>query len=510
MTRSTEFRNAGSRFGSTIRQSLDMITGRNVSNYTLLFLDPTKQHKKGESKNIVVPYIVLGRNSSCHVQYGDDFPTVSRQHASIQSDDKGCTLIHNPQATNPTYVDGKQIAEYYNLETGDEIQLSQDGPRIRFLMDKNMKTSTIGFTRRMSMAIGQSLRPYKQALMVAGLLLLGVIGYSVWSTIKVSDMEAEQGKLTSDIEDTKATISSQFDSIQSLKQQTQKHEVEIKQTQSQIQSSLNARRNLSTMLINSESSGEKSSVAVSKILHGLEENIYYIHVLNFELGNKLNVIDEENPIVRRWSGTGFLSTDGRFYTARHVVEPWYYPDSSCGDLARINDLISGGTSVFVKYLAVSSSGDSFEFTNKDIIDDSSRDIVVEYECEGDEIRANVPSAGDWQTDYAYINIGNRSSNISYDRSLSRNLERGETLYILGYPLGLHLQDDYTLSPVYSEAKVAQNGLKNGLLHVTSESFAGGNSGGPVFAIRHNKLVVVGIVSGGYGKVGVIVPTANFR
>ena len=132
-----------------------------------------------------------------------------------------------------------------------------------------------------------------------------------------------------------------------------------------------------------------------------------------------------------------------------------------------------------------------------------------YDCAEVKLNINVPNRRG--TDYAYVNLGNKTSNIVYDRELSGRLDRGETLYIHGFPGGLHLQDNYTLDPVYSEAIVAQNGIKNGVIHVTSMSFAGGNSGGPVFEYRNNKLIVIGIAAAiAHQKIGVVVPAINFR
>ncbi|MEP6795619.1 MAG: FHA domain-containing protein [Saprospiraceae bacterium] len=507
MSRNTEFRNAGSRFGSTIRQSLDLISGRNVNNYTLLFLDPTKQHIRGESKNIVVPYIVLGRNSSCHVQYGDEYPTVSRQHASIQSDEKGCVLIHNPQATNPTYVDGRPISGYHNLESGDEIQLSHDGPRIRFLMDKTVKTSTIGFTRRMSMAIGQSLRPYKRALLVAGALLIGIIGYSIWSTLKVATLDKNQSELSIQIKDAGKELDEYLLTLDSLGVKTKTNSTEIAKTKMNI-------ANVQSRLIGpgglSRASPSSSSVEVSGLLKELEKNIYYIHVLEFKLpGIEVDMFDEAKQYMLKWSGTGFLASDGRFYTARHVVQPWFYPQEGCDIRALINNYVAKGGSVMIKYVAISPSGDSFTFTGDQVFADPSNDKSDgPYTCGEHEITIDAPVG--YSTDYAYIMMGNRKSNIEYNRELSKKLERGETLYIHGYPGGLHLQDDYTLSPVYSEAMVAQEGIRNNVIHVTSMSFVGGNSGGPVFALRGNKLIVIGLAVATYDKIGIVIPAANFR
>ncbi len=473
MAANTEFRNAGSRFGSTIRQSLDMITGHNVSNYTLIFLDSTKHHKRGESKNIVVPYIVLGRDPSCHVQFGDEFPTVSRQHASIQSDERGFTIIHNPQATNPTYVDGRPIIGSHKLESGDEIQLSQDGPKIRFVMDKSAQTSTIGFTRRMSMAIGQSLRPYKTALYFALVLLIAVIGYSVWSTNRIGQLSEEVVAI---------------DSLQSVSME----EEQLKR---------------------------EAELTFPAALKALEDNIYYIQVIDIKLNrrdpyNYLEPNESTFKLALSWSGTGFLTSDGKFITARHVIEHWNYPPEDCSFESVINNFINDGGKVTVTFRATSSSNHTFTFTNEDLKSDKSSDEFTEVECNFSQRKSfklglNMPKTN--STDWAYFELNIKPSTLKYERELSKSLTKGETLFVLGYPLGLHLQSDFSkdsLEPVFSRVTVGQTGIKNGLVNVSENSLIGGHSGAPVFARRGEEYIVVGIVSSSSDKIGQIVPIAN--
>ncbi|MCB0574654.1 MAG: hypothetical protein KDC61_08820, partial [Saprospiraceae bacterium] len=100
---------------------------------------------------------------------------------------------------------------------------------------------------------------------------------------------------------------------------------------------------------------------------------------------------------------------------------------------------------------------------------------------------------------------------AYDRDLSTKLGSGESVYILGYTDGTSFQEGSRLQPLYSESKVAQSGLVNGLINVTDRNFGPGNSGGPVFVLRDGTPTVVGIVAAMVGSsVGVIVPVKYIR
>lgn len=514
MARNTEFRNAGSKFGSTLRQSLDFISGRSGNMYTLVFLDPSRQHKRGDSRNIVIPYVVMGRDASCNIQYGEEYPTVSRQHASIQSDERGCILIPNPKATNPTYVDGKPISGYHTLTSGDEIQLSQNGPRIRFIIDNVMTAGTMGFTRRMSLAIGQSLRPYRRGIMILSLLLVSLGAYSVWNTFKVRHLKATQKEMENQLTSTNLEINRLVDSLNKLGPQTEVNQSEIEGLKTRLEGLSDKR----TSLLTSSSRPEKSEATgrdgdLVKLLEKAKDDIYFIYPIDFTVGGEWDLFDEAKQYMFKWSGTGFMAKDGRFYTARHVLEPWMYPREKCTIDFLINNYVKNGGTVFLKYKAVSPTGQSFTFTHKDIHTDQSFDEVTgPYECDEFEEGVYIRAPIDSRTDWAYVTMGNVSSHLRYDRTLSANLVIRRQLYIYGFPGGGRLQSENNtqLIPVYSEALVAQNGIINGELHVSQMSFTGGNSGGPVFGLENGELVVVGLVAAGFEKIGIVVPAANFR
>ena len=67
-----------------------------------------------------------------------------------------------------------------------------------------------------------------------------------------------------------------------------------------------------------------------------------------------------------------------------------------------------------------------------------------------------------------------------------------------------------IKPLYNECNVARDGLSNGVIYISNRGFDQGNSGGPVFTKTNNRYVVVGIVSGGAGAQGLVVPITAIR
>ncbi len=180
MAQNTIKQSGQSDFRRTMSQGLDAFRGRDIPNYSLLFLDNTLKKSAGMHENIVVPYIELGRSNKCHIRYGEDYPTVSRVHAAIRSQNGQFYIKH--LGTNPTLINGYPINDIAQLNNGDEIQLSHEGPKLRF-NTSTMKTSTMKFTQRMSLYTAQALKPYRQLVigLATALLLLTLVGsYFLW------------------------------------------------------------------------------------------------------------------------------------------------------------------------------------------------------------------------------------------------------------------------------------------------------------------------------------------
>lgn len=231
--------------------------------------------------------------------------------------------------------------------------------------------------------------------------------------------------------------------------------------------------------------------------------VYYIQTSKIELsyGGKTYAVNDG------YSGTGFLLSDGRFVTARHVVQPWMFHSADSDDerLLILNKLSSAGAVIKHFFNAYSPTGDKMSFISTNARIDSSSD---KWSWLGGESYL----LGDLSKDWASFQT-NKVGRLVADGSLSNDLPMQADLKILGYPLGLgaHLRDN-DISPLYSEAKVARRGLYEGRIVITAISYEHGNSGGPVFAtLKNGDLRVVGIVSASIGgSTGYIVPISAIR
>lgn len=75
--------------------------------------------------------VTVGRDPQCGVQFGEDVPTVSRVHVALEPDQRG-VVLRPLSRTNPTLVNGVSVSDPLRLQDGDEVQLSVEGPRLRF------------------------------------------------------------------------------------------------------------------------------------------------------------------------------------------------------------------------------------------------------------------------------------------------------------------------------------------------------------------------------------------
>ena len=160
-----------------------IFNGSGRTYYILEHKTSSKYHSAGESQKIIIDQIEIGRDASCQVRYDESFDTVSRKHAAIVRDGNNWQLIHL-STSNPTLVNGRPIQGTYYLQSGDEIQLSVNGPRLGFIQPQGKQglTSSIKLTERMNLFREQALRPYRRAIWaLAGLLLLVIIGFGGWN-----------------------------------------------------------------------------------------------------------------------------------------------------------------------------------------------------------------------------------------------------------------------------------------------------------------------------------------
>lgn len=531
--RTEQFKSAGSNLGRTLGQSLSMITGKDIPNYSLLFLDASISRKRGEHETIFMPHIVLGRSTRCHVRFGDEHKTVSREHASITVDGSNFVINHNPSASNPTYVNGRAIGGAHHLQNGDEIQLSSNGPKMRFNAS-TLKTSTIGLTSRIGKAMSQAVKPYKTALWVMGLLLVGSLAFSGWNMYKLSNTEKaykmEIDSVRQQVIAGKLSIEEANKKIEEISKKEQyvpligsgRVKPNSDKDNDGIQDNLDKCPNDYGIMkcygcptcTELDPDPFKTTVDFSDLP---SDDVYYIYALRVEaaMNGEIEYVNADQvwPGEKRaglWGGTGFLTDENLFITARHVVQPWRYPNSDW--MKRLSYLEANGAILSVTFEALSRNGDKFTFTtNNSTYDDSSDELVnnkMEYKGQTLEYISKEYTKG--SSDWAFIKMNNRKGKIKINRNLSKNLPTGTRLYPVGYSYTLKLQpngDD--LKPLLSECITAQDKLTNGVINTALRGFGPGNSGGPVFINIDGKFEVVGIVSAGLGsEIGIIVPVSN--
>lgn len=458
----------------------------------------SKYHRAGEAQEIIVDQIEIGRDPKCQVQFDENFKTVSRRHAAIVRDADNWKLIQLSQ-TNQTFLNGRPVANEWYLQNGDEIQLSVNGPKLGFIVPtgNKSKTGSIALSRRLSLFRQQALKPYKTAMAILSVLLVLAIGGGVWSVVNANK------KIVEITETTQAQLDAakqRGEEMQAQLDSANKKVIEIdkkyKNLQKQIKDVAAPKSDISST---TRVSGSKTS---NKSIAACEPSVYFVLIRKVVI--KFN--GENRTYENVGTGSGFLLNDGRFITARHVVEPWMFPKDETDEFNILCNAVAHNGGEVISYIeAYSPTGKTLTFTSKQVrvnrTADESRTI--------DGITLRKAPLG--PTDYAIFSTS-QTGGLSYHNQLSKRLEMRDKLTILGYPMGLGANSPNDIRPIYSEAAVACNGLEHGLILTTATTFEHGNSGGPVFATTTDgELIVVGLVSAGAGRsTGFVVPISAVK
>ena len=492
----------------SIGAGMKSVMGSSKKYYILEHKVSSKYHQAGESQEIIVDQIEIGRSSKCQVRYDESFSTVSRRHAAIVKEGENWKIVQL-SSTNSTFLNGHKVKNEWYLQNGDEIQLSVNGPKLGFIIPtgKRATVGSIGLTRRMSLFRQQALRPYKTAIATLACL---IVLLSCGGGYKLYDLHQKNEHLAQVAEKQSQEIKAvNTKNAELAKEVTAKGET-ISEMGKQIDELKKRKPQIIKQVINKTvSGGNVDNSAINKCL----PNIFYIQTLGFEItfpdGKKTTVeCGRGEDKLPGWSGTGFLLSDGRFVTARHVSEGWYFFVSG-GEvnktLLNLNAIANNGGKVVAHFIAISSSGTKMTFTSDQFHCNRSHDSENHTE-DGTKV---VMAALD-NTDFAYFNAG--GSGLPFNSSKSSSLERGTKLTVLGFPLGLGANSPTDINPIYGSGIVAANGLQNGVILTTDTNYEQGNSGGPVFYTNDNgELEVVGIVSAGAGRnTGFIVPISAIR
>jgi len=492
-------------FSGSIGSGLGSVFGGSGKQYYILeHKISSKYHKVGEAQEIIVNEIEIGRGQGCQVRFDESFTTVSRRHAAIVRDGDKWKLIQLSN-TNPTFLNGNEISSEWYLQNGDEIQLSIGGPKLGFIVPAGKTTGSIGLTRRLNLFANQALRPYKWAIALLGIaLILAIGGLSTWKYLSDKKARVKIEALETDAKVQFDKFQAEQDSIANVLKNTEKDLLDEKDRNKKIQEDFVQRfQNLQAPPKN-ELGSISSIVTDNKAIEVCLPYVYFIYVTGIEVVS----LDGERgsaPEEIAWTGTGFLLDDGRFVTARHVIEPWFFIQSEKDeDMLLMNLIAHNGGEIIVHYDAISSSGDRISFTNKQMVFNRSHDRSIVTD---DGYKIVIAALND--TDWAYYKTS-KTNGLTAGKAQSAAIERGTELTVLGFPFRLGANSANDIKPVLSTATAAMQGLNRGVILSTNTAYEHGNSGGPVFYTDSSgKLIVIGIVSAGAGRsTGFIVPIAS--
>lgn len=515
MTQSTQKQNRS--FSDSIGSGMKSLMGGNGRRYYILeHKVSSKYHKVGESQKIIVDQIELGRDPKCQIRFDENFGTVSRRHAAIVKDGDNWKLVQLSQ-TNSTYLNSHKIDKEWYLQSGDEIQLSTNGPKMGFIVpdgDKGLVKS-IGLSQRLSLFRQQALRPYRQAITVLACVFVLCLAGGIW---KINTLEQRLKQKTQQLAAfiaQNATNQQVADSLArelvAINQQMDDYETRIREMAHETESvKQQARQALDSIVkVVNQLKLEDAPSALKEQCFPYTYAIYQVkEVVRYPNGQ---VETDDNA---RFVGSGFLLSDGRFVSARHVTETYYYYHFNWGNeqvnamLRFQNAIVHNGGDLETTFVAISSTGDKIQFTNKQCKVDRSGDIVGTATLENGMIVA-LKKADAATSDWISINTG--KSGLPFDPTLSAQLPIETKLRILGFPHGRGAEDPNNVSPIYSSAEVACNGLDvNGTIMTSNSDSEPGNSGGPLFVLKDGKYCVVGVLSGNTYAKGRVVPIKVVR
>lgn len=498
--------------------------------YVLEHKVSSKYHKAGEEQKIIVDQVEIGRDPSCAVRLDGDpndkmFQIVSRKHAAIQKEGDNWVLIHLSN-TNSTFLNGRRMStpgQKWYLQNGDEIQIAESGPKMGFKIPQGDKglVKTIGLTARLNLFRQQALRPYKHGIVALACLLVLISGIGGKVIFDQQTEIRNQKQMIAKVDEERTQSEQRLNEvIDSVKSENSTLKEDLADAHKALDELIIIVKDMPTKIKqevgNKPSPNPNPSAAISRAM----PHVFFIQTQKYELtmpnGERINIQwtngqDKEMDNLFRalaYTGTGFLTSDGRFITARHVAEGWYFwiqGGQENGAFKFLNQIANNGGKVVAHFIAVSSSGKQLSFSSNQFKVNRSTD-----QSGVDEDGNKISAAQLNNTDWAYINMS--GGGLKVNNSRSNNLKRNEHLEILGFPLGIGANSPSDVKPMSSEAKTAHEGLHNGVIITTATTFEQGNSGGPVFAIDDNdELEVIGIVSAGAGRsTGFVVPVSIIK
>jgi hypothetical protein len=232
--------------------------------------------------------------------------TVHRRHAAIVKQDNNIIMVKHLGGINPTLVNGRPVKQEWYLNNGDIIQLSMEGPRLRYNISES-GTAKLGFTKKAQLVAQQAIKPYQQALSIMGLVFLLIssgLGYLALENNRKAKEAYEKAEIAME-ELEKAKEQGQTE-IDSLKTRGEREKIALqRQTDDMKQKQVDmAKKNkvLEAKLKKIEKAPPPTSQMPGRIPDNIKQQVYFLRVLGIEYdaGAGKQMLDGG------WSGTCFL------------------------------------------------------------------------------------------------------------------------------------------------------------------------------------------------------------
>lgn len=443
----------------------------------------TALHNAGDSEKIIVDQIELGRDSSCQIRFDEGCETVSRKHAAIVRDGENWKIIPL-SLTNATYVNSIPVQGEKILSSGDEIRLSSHGPVMGFIIPQGAKSvvNSISMTERMELFRKQALTPYKKGLLLLTIILVLAIGGAVAAVI-ISNKKHDEISKEMIVRNTMLE--------KEMKEKDFEHKKQIEDLKK-----------------------SQDKVVDFSVIENCHPAVYYIKTKNVEVYNKNGLLFSRFDQSEEIGATGFLLEDGRFVTARHVVEPWYYRNTdiigkdSSNNIWKYSDLqllLNDGYKVVANFIAYSPSQTSFEFSSSDMTMSPSRPANSrEYkpkkyvrEIVNGNLSIHYFDVNNTKDDWAILARKgelNVTDGLKYSKDASLNQKFGDEIVVLSYPNGEGFKNSFSVKPVMTKNTVNSAELNNiGVIELATNRYVAGSDGAPVLQMIDGEWTVVGIL-----------------
>ncbi len=373
--------------------------------YILEHKNNSKYHRAGDAQKIIIDQIEMGRDSSCQVRFDESFETVSRKHCAIVRDGQNYQLIHLSQS-NPTLVNGRPIQGQYYLQNGDEIQLSNGGPRMNFIVPQGQQSlvKSIRMTERLNLFREQALAPYRRALWaMAILLLLVILGFGIWTYLLNDDLKEAKANLV-ELQAQNDSLDAQIASLESIAEKTPEIEAQITELKNKKTQVVNRYNTIVREVkvkeptyvtpvidepVTTTSTSTTTNPAVEAPVTASDARAYYGSIYRIIVDN-ITIEDREGrsypsniSTSKINCGSAFITTNGTFVTARQNIQPWIYVDGNTPSSdwrRRLAAVYALGNDIIINYSAYSTDGTAqrLQFNSRDFDMPTGGDIVTAH------------------------------------------------------------------------------------------------------------------------------------